>query len=272
MIKMPSKDGSKEREAKARTAAVAAVKGWTEAALPAYLADEVVMVSELRCGEPGCPPLETAVSILRKPKPLLFKVHKAVGEVGEEELLASMRSALAAEEPAPEQPASEHDHAEAHPKGGDDCCDHEHEHDGHEHEHGVQSASGGHEHDDHSHAHAADENTPYATPYPTPGAPYAGEVPPALSIEGAPLRGMAAGFTGLYELQSDRVTNGAPAWRHVHNQSLWIARDTEGWWRGQFESNLGKPSSQLKMPDKASALPCVASEMTWQVCGSWYRW
>ncbi len=45
-------------------------------------ADVTVMVTELRCTEPGCPPLETVIAILDRPgRPRQFKVHKAAAEV-----------------------------------------------------------------------------------------------------------------------------------------------------------------------------------------------
>lgn len=95
MIKLPTKDGKATAAATAaRTHAVAAIKNWTEAALPSHLKEEAVMVSELKCSEPGCPPVETAVSVLRKQRPLLFKVHKPVGEVSQEELLAEIQKAM----------------------------------------------------------------------------------------------------------------------------------------------------------------------------------
>jgi hypothetical protein len=44
-------------------------------------ADASVMVTELRCAEPGCPPLETIIAILDQPgQPRQFKIHKAIAE------------------------------------------------------------------------------------------------------------------------------------------------------------------------------------------------
>jgi hypothetical protein len=44
--------------------------------------DVSVMVTELRCTEPGCPPLETVIAILDQPgQPRQFKIHKAVADV-----------------------------------------------------------------------------------------------------------------------------------------------------------------------------------------------
>jgi hypothetical protein len=47
------------------------------------LPDEaVVLVSELRCTEPGCPPLETVIAILYGPgRRRQFKIHKGIAEI-----------------------------------------------------------------------------------------------------------------------------------------------------------------------------------------------
>ena len=39
-----------------------------------------VMVTELRCTEPGCPPLETVIALLDQ-STRQFKLHKSAGEV-----------------------------------------------------------------------------------------------------------------------------------------------------------------------------------------------
>jgi hypothetical protein len=49
--------------------------------------DTTVMVTELRCTEPGCPPLETVIAILDTPgSPRQHKVHKAHTEVSREDV------------------------------------------------------------------------------------------------------------------------------------------------------------------------------------------
>jgi len=46
-----------------------------------------VMITELQCSEPGCPPLETVVAVLEAGAPTRqFKVHKAIAEVTEQDL------------------------------------------------------------------------------------------------------------------------------------------------------------------------------------------
>jgi hypothetical protein len=44
--------------------------------------EAVVIVSELRCAEPGCPPLETVIAILDGPgRRRQVKLHKAITEI-----------------------------------------------------------------------------------------------------------------------------------------------------------------------------------------------
>jgi len=39
-----------------------------------------ISISQLRCSEPGCPPIETAIAVLSEPKQTL-KIHKALADV-----------------------------------------------------------------------------------------------------------------------------------------------------------------------------------------------
>ena len=60
---------------------IAEVKEWV-AEVFRLRGDVCVMVTELRCTEPGCPPLETVIAILDQPgHPRQFKIHKAIAEV-----------------------------------------------------------------------------------------------------------------------------------------------------------------------------------------------
>ena len=44
--------------------------------------EAIVMVSELRCSEPGCPPLETMIAVLDGPgQRRQFKFHKTIAEI-----------------------------------------------------------------------------------------------------------------------------------------------------------------------------------------------
>jgi hypothetical protein len=48
------------------------------------------MVNELACYEPGCPPIETVVALLRQGEPpWQVKVHKAVVDISDDDLLAA---------------------------------------------------------------------------------------------------------------------------------------------------------------------------------------
>lgn len=75
-----------KREAGERTAKIRAIKEWARQALR-MTEDATVMVTELRCTEPGCPPLETVVAVLRSPgDSAQFKIHKAMEEVVYEDI------------------------------------------------------------------------------------------------------------------------------------------------------------------------------------------
>lgn len=53
--------------------------------------DTAIMVSELRCSEPGCPPLETVVAVLDGPgRTRQFKFHKPMAQVDSAEIDAAI--------------------------------------------------------------------------------------------------------------------------------------------------------------------------------------
>jgi hypothetical protein len=52
--------------------------------------DITVLVAELACSEPGCPPVETVIALLSPSGNTQYKVHKPVAEVN----LDDVRSAL----------------------------------------------------------------------------------------------------------------------------------------------------------------------------------
>jgi hypothetical protein len=64
------------------------IKAWTTEALG--LTDDVaVMVAELRCTEPGCPPFETVVAVMDGNGPTRqYKIHKPLADVTREDVLA----------------------------------------------------------------------------------------------------------------------------------------------------------------------------------------
>jgi len=69
------------------------VKAWTRAAMELD-ADEPVAVTELACTIPGCPPRETViVAMPKKGHWLRATVHKAMGDVEEEDILWALRQA-----------------------------------------------------------------------------------------------------------------------------------------------------------------------------------
>jgi hypothetical protein len=81
--------GSRSEDAR-RTAAIRALKETARALLGAG-DDDAVVVNELRCTEPGCPPIETVIALLRQGQaPRQVKVHKPAAEVTEHDLRAAL--------------------------------------------------------------------------------------------------------------------------------------------------------------------------------------
>jgi nitrate reductase delta subunit len=88
---------SKQRDT--RLAAVIQVQDWTRARF-GLGDDAAVMVSEVECGLPGCPPIETVVAFWTVAETRHhFKVFKPVAEVVEDDLPpAWMKNALVTDE------------------------------------------------------------------------------------------------------------------------------------------------------------------------------
>lgn len=62
------------------------LKAWVRERL-GLAGDAVVMVTELRCTEPGCPPLETVIAVLDGPgSKRQYKLHKGVADVTPEDV------------------------------------------------------------------------------------------------------------------------------------------------------------------------------------------
>ena len=79
-----------------RAAVVARVRGWTKARF-ALTDDETLMVSELACSVPGCPPTETHVVFWTPAGRHHFKIFKPLAQVSEDDLPpAFMKNALVA--------------------------------------------------------------------------------------------------------------------------------------------------------------------------------
>ena len=57
------------------------IRSWVKDRL-ALDEETIVMVSELRCSEPGCPPLETLIAVMDGPgQRRQFKFHKSIAEM-----------------------------------------------------------------------------------------------------------------------------------------------------------------------------------------------
>jgi hypothetical protein len=67
------------------------IRDWVEA-LFGLTPDDTVLVTELRCHEPGCPPVETVIGILRPGHDTRqFKIGKAPLDVSREEIVVLAR-------------------------------------------------------------------------------------------------------------------------------------------------------------------------------------
>lgn len=78
---MDSRIGPFGGRAPGREGRAAEIKGWVTRVF-GLDEGETVTVVELRCTEPGCPPVETVVAILGSSgPPQQYKVHKPISEV-----------------------------------------------------------------------------------------------------------------------------------------------------------------------------------------------
>lgn len=71
----------------AQTNKITEIKTWVRELLP--LAPETsILVTELACTEPGCPPLETVVAVLKGPgENVQQKIHRSVVEITKEDIV-----------------------------------------------------------------------------------------------------------------------------------------------------------------------------------------
>ncbi len=77
-----------------RDAALDRVREWTRARF-ALAAEETIMVSEIACAVPGCPPIETHVVFWTPAGRHHFKIFKPLAEVAEDDVPpAFMKDAL----------------------------------------------------------------------------------------------------------------------------------------------------------------------------------
>lgn len=92
------------RKDAAQLAAIERIGGWTRARF-GLAPDDVVMVAEVACSLPGCPPLETVAVFWSGGRRHQFKLFKPPGQVAEDDLpYAWLKQSLQADE------------------GGFDCC------------------------------------------------------------------------------------------------------------------------------------------------------
>jgi hypothetical protein len=62
------------------------IKQWVQDAL-ALPPETTILITELACTEPGCPPLETVVALLRGPaNNVQQKIHRSIADVTKEEI------------------------------------------------------------------------------------------------------------------------------------------------------------------------------------------
>ena len=62
------------------------IKQWVQASL-ALPPETTILITELTCTEPGCPPLETVIALLRGPGDnVQQKIHRSIAEVTKDEI------------------------------------------------------------------------------------------------------------------------------------------------------------------------------------------
>jgi hypothetical protein len=79
---LPGSPGSRSRP---DGTASARVKAWIAAAL-GPTDERTILVTELACTEPGCPPVETVIALLREGEPERWKLHKPLAAVTEDDV------------------------------------------------------------------------------------------------------------------------------------------------------------------------------------------
>lgn len=81
---------SSSREDPERRARRAEVKAWAAELLEAQPEDRI-LVTEVQCTEPGCPPVETVIALIRPGTQQKIKVHKALCSIRRDDLERAMR-------------------------------------------------------------------------------------------------------------------------------------------------------------------------------------
>jgi hypothetical protein len=94
--------GSRPRQDPGR---ITEIKEWAAEVLR-LPADTSVLVTELHCTEPGCPPLETVIAVLDQPgRPRQYKIHKAIADVQFADVLQVANRIVAKDCPKTEDPS-----------------------------------------------------------------------------------------------------------------------------------------------------------------------
>jgi hypothetical protein len=75
MLDLYGKTSSTDRAARVRS-----IKEWARDLLR-LSEDATLMVTELHCSEPGCPPLETVIAVLSTGETTQLKIHKPIEDV-----------------------------------------------------------------------------------------------------------------------------------------------------------------------------------------------
>ena len=64
------------------------IKAWAYEALN-LSAETPISISQLQCHEPGCPPIETVISVMTQP-PQTFKIHAAAAELSQTQVFTAL--------------------------------------------------------------------------------------------------------------------------------------------------------------------------------------
>jgi hypothetical protein len=79
-----------EAPTKLNAAKLIEIKSWVRSRLQLE-DDAVIMVTELECSEPGCPPMHTIIAVMLGPgQNQRYKIHKPVAEVTADDIIARM--------------------------------------------------------------------------------------------------------------------------------------------------------------------------------------
>lgn len=77
LINLSGPVGAHQEEERRRAEASGQLREYLSSLLPPRLAEAHLMVNELQCKDPCCPPIETVFSLLVKPEPIMWKIFKA---------------------------------------------------------------------------------------------------------------------------------------------------------------------------------------------------